>query len=155
MFSWCSPSHCVSVSHHFLSFIQIYDIVYETAVLKVLNVNHSENTPIQCKWHFLWLQKTKSFRWKNVIFFVIFARNRDCGYSLEPLHRGGSNGYPQSIFDSRNKKHNEHPCKSIFFFYIKVGFEGVKISWWIITPLGVFVISASNCCQIVLSSHII
>ena len=51
---------------------------------------------------------------KKVIFFVILARNRDCGYSLEPPHRGGSNGCPQSMFYSRNKKKNVYPSYPIF-----------------------------------------
>ena len=41
-------------------------------------------------------------------------------------HRGGSNEYPQSMFLSRNKKNNVYPCKPQFY-YIKVGFKGVKI----------------------------
>ena len=32
------------------------------------------------------------------IIFLIFAQNIDCGYSLEPPRRGGSNGYPKSMF---------------------------------------------------------
>ena len=32
------------------------------------------------------------------IIFLIFAQNIDCGNSLEPPHRGGSNEYPQSMF---------------------------------------------------------
>ena len=32
------------------------------------------------------------------IIFLISAKNRDCGYSLEPPRRGGSNEYPQSMF---------------------------------------------------------
>ena len=36
--------------------------------------------------------------------FHISAQNIDCGYSLEPPRRGGSNEYPQSMFLSRNKK---------------------------------------------------
>ena len=32
------------------------------------------------------------------IIFLISAQNIDCGYSLEPPHRGGSNEYPQSMF---------------------------------------------------------
>ena len=34
------------------------------------------------------------------IIFLISAQNKniDCGYSLEPPHRGGSNEYPQSMF---------------------------------------------------------
>ena len=32
------------------------------------------------------------------IIFLIFAQKIDCGYPLEPPHRGGSNEYPQSMF---------------------------------------------------------
>ena len=32
------------------------------------------------------------------ITFLISAQNIDCGYSLEPPRRGGSNEYPQSMF---------------------------------------------------------
>ena len=32
------------------------------------------------------------------LFFHISAQNIDCGYSLEPPRRGGSNEYPQSMF---------------------------------------------------------
>ena len=63
---------------------------------------------------------------KNCDIFLIFAQNIDCGYSLEPPRRGGSNEYPQSMFLSRNKKTNVYPCKPQFY-YIKVGFKGVKI----------------------------
>ena len=74
-----------------------------------------ENTPIQIYWKFYY-QKM----------FHISSQNIDCGYSLEPPRRGGSNGYPQSMFLSRNKKNNVYPCK-LQFCNIKVGFQGVKI----------------------------
>ena len=32
------------------------------------------------------------------VFFLFLLKNIDCGYSLEPPHRGGSNEYPQSMF---------------------------------------------------------
>ena len=70
--------------------------------------------------------KTESFQIKILIFFHISAQNIDCGYSLEPPRRGGSNEYPQSMFLSRNKKNNVYPCKPQFY-YIKVGFQGVRI----------------------------
>ena len=54
--------------------------------------------------------------------FHISAQNIDCGYSLEPPR---SNEYLQSMFLSRNKKNNVYPCKPQFY-YIKVGFKGVK-----------------------------
>ena len=58
---------------------------------------HYENTPIQIhrKFH---LQKLNIFGYKNSDIFHISAQNIDCGYSLEPPWRGGSNEYPQSIF---------------------------------------------------------
>ena len=38
------------------------------------------------------------------IIFLISAQNIDCGYTLEPPRRGGSNEYPQSMFLSENFK---------------------------------------------------
>ena len=58
--------------------------------------------------------------------FHISAQNIDCGYSLEPPWRGGSNEYPQSLFLSRNKRNNVYPCKPQFY-YIKVGLRGSKL----------------------------
>ena len=63
---------------------------------------------------------------ENSYIFHVSAKNIDCGYSLEPPRRGGSNEYPQYMFLSRNKKNNVYPCKPQFY-YIKVGFKGVKI----------------------------
>ena len=63
---------------------------------------------------------------KKSVIFHISAQNIDCGYSLEPPRRGGSNEYPQSMFLSRNNINNVYPCKPQFY-YIKMGFKGVKI----------------------------
>ena len=59
-------------------------------------------------------------------FSYISAQNIDCMYSLKLPRQGGSNEYPQSMFLNRNKKNNLYPCKPQFY-YIKVGFKGVKI----------------------------
>ena len=59
---------------------------------------HYENTPIQIYWKFHHKKKNESFQIKNSDIFQISAQNIDCGYSLEPPHRGGSNEYPQSMF---------------------------------------------------------
>ena len=48
----------------------------------------------------------KIFKSKNSDIFLISAHNMDCGYSLEPARRGGSNEYPQSMLLRRNKKNN-------------------------------------------------
>ena len=69
-------------------------------------------------WHFQ--------RKKNSTIFHISAQDIDCGYSLEPPRRGGSNEYPQSMFLSKTKKNDVNPCKPQFY-YIKMGFKGVKI----------------------------
>ena len=70
--------------------------------------------------------KNENFQIKISDIFHISAQNIDCGYSLEPPWRGGSNKYPQSMLLSRNKKNNVYPSKPQFY-YIKVGFKGVKI----------------------------
>ena len=76
--------------------------------------------PIQIYWNF-YHQKSENFQIKNSDSFHMSAQNIDCGYSLEPPWRGGSNEYPQSMFLSKNKKNNVYPCKPL-----KVGFKGVK-----------------------------
>ena len=48
--------------------------------------------------------KKGKFSDKNSDIFHVSAQNIDCGYSLEPPRRGGSNEFPQSIYLSRNKK---------------------------------------------------
>ena len=70
------------------------------------------------------LQKVENFQEKTNV-FQIPTQNIDCGYSLELPRRGDSNEYPQPMFLSRNKKNNVYFCKPQFY-YIKVGFNGVK-----------------------------
>ena len=70
--------------------------------------------------------KNENLLIKNSDIFHVSAKNIDCGYLLEPPQWGSSNKYPQSMFLSRNKKNNAYPCKPQFY-YIKVGFKGVKI----------------------------
>ena len=72
--------------------------------------------------------KNENFQIKKWLSYILHIsdQNIDCGYSLEPPRRGGSNEYPQSMFLSRNKKNNVYPCKPQFY-YIKVGFKGAKI----------------------------
>ena len=56
------------------------------------------------------------------LFFLFLLKNIDCGYSLEPPHRGYSNEYPQSIFWAEIWKISD------FFFFENVHFLGVKFS---------------------------
>ena len=43
-----------------------------------------------------YMEKKLGFTRVNIIFFILL-KNIDCGYSLEPPRRGGSNEYPQSM----------------------------------------------------------
>ena len=70
--------------------------------------------PIQIYWKFYNQKKKKKKSDKNSDVFHISAQNIDCGYSLEPPRRGGSNEYPQSMFLSRNKKNNVYPVNPSF-----------------------------------------
>ena len=63
--------------------------------------------------------------------FLIFAQNIDCGYSLEPPRRGGSNEYPQSMFLSRS-------MKNIRVFYLKI-FNVLEVKFSIYLNRRVFV----------------
>ena len=54
------------------------------------------------------------------LIFLISAQNIDCGYSLEPPRRGGSNEYPQSMFWAEIWKISE-------FFILKFSFFDGKI----------------------------
>ena len=100
-------------------------VLLDSPLTWITRLLHYENTPIQIyrKFH---LQILKNFQIENSDIFHITAQNIDCGYTLEPPRRGGSNEYPQSMFLIRNKKNNLYPYKPQFY-YIKVGLKGVKI----------------------------
>ena len=61
-----------------------------------INETHHDNTPIQIyrKFH---IQKPENFQ----DIFQISAKNKDCGYSLEPPRQSGSNEYPHSVFGQK------------------------------------------------------
>ena len=52
------------------------------------------------------------------IIFLISAQNIDCGYSLEPPRRGGSNEYPQSMlcFEQNYEKYPKFLSEKNSFF---------------------------------------
>ena len=60
------------------------------------------------------------FGFTGVYIFVILLKNIDCGYSLEPPRRGGSNEYTQSMLRAKVWKISE-------FFIWKFSFFGGKI----------------------------
>ena len=88
------------------------------------DTRHYANTPMQYTAIFHGC-KNVNFQMKNFNTFLTFAQNIDCGYTLEPPQRGGSNEYPQSMFWSKNKK--KKTCKPQFYC-IKVGCKGVFVT---------------------------
>ena len=87
---------------------------------------------------------TKNWKFSDKIsdIFHTSAQNIDCGYSLEPPRRGGSNEYPQSMFCRggsneypqsmflrRNKNYNEYPCitKTPIQKYWKFHYQKLKV----------------------------
>ena len=59
-----------------------------------------------------------------VYIFLIFAQNRDCGYTLGPPRRGGSNEYLQPMFWIKNEENGYTPVNPSFT--IKNGVQGGK-----------------------------
>ena len=86
---------------------------------------HYENTPIQIYWKF-YNPKKGNFQLKNANIFLISAQNIDCGYSLEPPRRGGSNEYPQSMFWAEIRKIMYTPVNPSFIIQ-KWGLWGSKL----------------------------
>ena len=88
-------------------FYRIFELMLATLIQRCNKIIsffiHYENTPIQNIETFT-SKNLKIFRYKNSDIFHMSTQNIDCGYSLEPPRRGGSNEYPQSMFLSRNKK---------------------------------------------------
>ena len=80
--------------------IKMLKLVYETLQLYEW---YYGNMPIQIYWKF-YHQKNETFQIKNSDIFHVSAQNIDCGYSLEPPRRGGSNEYPQSMFWAEIRK---------------------------------------------------
>ena len=60
------------------------------------------------------------------LFFLFFAPNIDCGYSLEPPHRGGSNVYPQSMFGAKIRKISKIYQQNFQFLNLKTS---LLIAW--------------------------
>ena len=46
-------------------------------------------------------KQTENFQMKILVVFIFLLKNIDCGYLLEPPLRGGSNEYPQFVFEQK------------------------------------------------------
>ena len=113
--------------HEISGFILINFIISSATKLLMSLSNLSESISKTRLFKYIENFTTKNWQFsdKNSDIFHIYAQNTDCGYSLEPPRRCGSDEYPQSMFLSRNKKNNVYPCKPQFY-YTKVGFKRIK-----------------------------
>ena len=94
----------LKVSYHLHLLVSAEAIMYISNYLKwTSGPKHYENAPFQIHWKF-YHQKMAIFQIKNSDIFHISAQNIDCGYSLEPPRRGGSNEYAQSMFWAEIRK---------------------------------------------------
>ena len=69
------------------------------------------------------------------IIFLILLKNIDCGYSLEPPHRGGSNEYPQSMFWAEICKISNFYLKIIGFWFWNFQYIGIGVFSWCVVDL--------------------
>ena len=51
------------------------------------------------------------------LFFTFLLKNIDCGYSLEPPRRGGSNEYPHLCFEQKHEKYRNFLYEKFHFFF--------------------------------------
>ena len=56
---------------------------------------------------------------RYTVFFLFLLKNIDCGYSLEPPRRGGSNEYPQSMFWAEIWKISDYLSENFQFLEVK------------------------------------
>ena len=85
-------SNCISciIRITFVVFIILMNFIFVVFITKTHMYNFD---PLKPHFYIVKLGFTGVY-----IIFHISAQNIDCGYSLEPLRRGGSNEYPQSMF---------------------------------------------------------
>ena len=89
---------------HVLLF-QSYNTNIENLRLYIVGSQHQENmsvNPLIPHFYIIQLGNAEVY-----LFFLLLLLNIDCGYSLEPPRRGGSNVYLRSMFWAKNKKNIE------------------------------------------------
>ena len=88
----------------------LYKCVYDTDLSHQLSLR--KHAYFKCTENFT--SKNWKLSDKNYDIFPVSAQNIDCGYSLEPPRRGGSNEYPQSMFWAEIGKIMYTPVKPSF-----------------------------------------
>ena len=69
---------------------------------------------------------SKTGVYRGIPFFLFLLQNIDCGYSLEPPRRGGSNVYPQSMFLAKLRKISNFSAENFQFLKLK---KSLYIAW--------------------------
>ena len=87
-------------AHPTASYVRMFACITKTRLFKYIEICISKNWKFSDK--------------KNSDIFHISAQNIDCGYSLEPPRRGGSNEYPQSMFWAEIRKKMYTPVNLSF-----------------------------------------
>ena len=106
------------------------DIKWPTSITKTCLYNVDPHKP-----HFYIVKL--GFTMGNIT-SLISAQNIDCGYSLEPPHRGGSNEYPQSMIWAEIWKISEFLSENFHFLVVKFSVYLNRLvfimSWRIVKP---------------------
>ena len=97
-----------------------FEIIIENATANppihpLLRPQESERPEILCYIYHCILTHLRS-----VMIKVLFCHSIDCGYSLEPPHRGGSNEYLQSSFIIKTEPWSEYPIRPCMVFKVNV-----------------------------------
>ena len=80
----------------FITSFMIYSYTHKTRLNRAVDIKKTylyNFDPLEPHFYLVKLGFTGVY-----VISLISAQNMDCGYSLEPPHRGGSNEYPQSMF---------------------------------------------------------
>ena len=83
---------------HWLGILSIQDTLFRHVVQRIQLLCITKTRLFKYIEHFT-SKKLKIFGIKNSDIFHISAKNIYCGYSLEPPRPGGSNEYPQAMFE--------------------------------------------------------
>ena len=107
----CSLIWAFFVDHRILIYCRIYGRTKKALITKTCLYNLDPLKP-----HFyivkLGLQG-------YTLFFLFLLKKIDCGYSLEPPQRGGSNEYPQFMLLAEIRKISEFLSENFQFFMVK------------------------------------
>ena len=99
MSNWCVAFKKMLSPSQFLSYFPLIFLFFSTLFLCITKICLCNVDPLKPNFHIVKLRFTGVY-----IIFLFLLKNIDYGYSLEPPRRGGSNGYPQSMFLSRHMK---------------------------------------------------